>query len=85
MEFLSLDTLLSNSEIITVNITLNEENNNLISKDKIRLMKKTATFINTSRAEIVDMNELMKYADENKTFNVGLDIDAENYYEDLFN
>ena len=29
------------------------------------------------------MNELMKYADENKTFNVGLDIDAENYKEML--
>lgn len=83
VEFLSLDTLLSNSDIITVNIPLNEKNKNLISKDKIRLMKKSATFINTSRAEIVDMNELMKYADENHTFNVGLDIDAENYKEIL--
>ena len=81
VEFLELDTLLSNSDIITVNIPLNEENNNLISKEKIRLMKKSATFINTSRAEIVDMNELIKYADENETFNVGLDIDAENYME----
>lgn len=46
-------------------------------------MKKTATFINTSRAEIVDMSELIKYADENDTFNVGLDIDSENYKEIL--
>ena len=83
VEFLELDTLLSNSDIITVNIPLNEENNNLISKEKIRLMKKSATFINTSRAEIIDMNELIKYADENETFNVGLDIDAENYKEML--
>lgn len=83
VEFLSLDTLLSNSDIITVNIPLNEKNKDLISKDKIRLMKKSATFINTSRAEIVDMNELMKYADENHTFNVGLDIDSENYKEIL--
>lgn len=81
VEFLSLDELLSNSDIITVNIPLNEENKNLISKDKIKLMKKTATFINTSRAEIVDMNELIRYANENVTFNVGLDIDAENYKE----
>ena len=81
VEFLDLDTLLTNSDIITVNIPLNEENKNLISKDKISLMKKSATFINTSRAEIVDMDELIKYADENKTFNVGLDIDAENYKE----
>lgn len=81
IEFLSLDELLFNSDIITVNLPLNEANKNLISKDKIKLMKKTATFINTSRAEIVDINELIKYADENATFNVGLDIDAENYKE----
>ena len=81
VEFVDLDKLLNISDIVTVNIPLNEESKNLISKNKIRLMKKTATFINTSRAEIVDMNELMKYADENKTFNVGLDIDAENYKE----
>ena len=83
VEFLSLDELLSNSDIITVNIPLTEKNRNLISKDKIRLMKKTATFINTSRAEIVDMNELIRYANENAAFNVGLDIDAENYKEIL--
>ncbi len=83
VKFLSLNELLSSSDIITVNIPLNEENKNLISKDKIRLMKKTATFINTSRAEIVDMSELIKYADENDTFNVGLDIDSENYKEIL--
>lgn len=83
VEFLCLDDLLSDSDIITVNIPLNEENKNLISKDKIRLMKKSAIFINTSRAEIVDMNELIKYADENDTFNVGLDIDVEDYKEIL--
>ncbi len=83
VEFIDLDTLLNNSDVITVNIPLNDENRNLISKDKISLMKKSATFINTSRAEIVDMNELIKYADENNTFNVGLDIDAENYKEIL--
>lgn len=83
VEFTDLNNLLTISDIITVNIPLNEENKNLISKDKIRLMKKTATFINTSRAEIVDMNELIRYADENPTFNVGLDIDVENYKEIL--
>lgn len=83
VEFTDLNNLLTISDIITVNIPLNEENKNLISKDKIKLMKKTATFINTSRAEIVDMNELIRYADENTTFNIGLDIDAENYKEIL--
>ena len=84
VKFMSLDEVLSNADIITINIPLNEENRNIISKEKIRLMKRTATFINTSRGELVDMNELIKYADENKTFNVGLDIDAEDY-KDILN
>lgn len=84
VKFVSLDEVLSNADIITINIPLNEKNRNIISKEKIRLMKKTATFINTSRGELVDMNELINYADENKTFNVGLDIDAENY-KDILN
>ena len=83
IQFLNLDELLANADIITVNIPLNEASENLISNDKIRLMKKSATFINTSRAEIVDMNALVKYADENETFNIGLDIDVENYKEIL--
>ena len=84
VKFMSLDEVLSNADIITINIPLNEENRNIISKEKIRLMKRTATFINTSRGELVDMNELIKYADENNTFNVGLDIDAEDY-KDILN
>ena len=83
VEFMNLNDLLSNSDIITINIPLNERNKNLISKEKIKLMKKTATFINTSRAELVDMEALIKYADENATFNVGLDIDVEEYKEIL--
>lgn len=84
VEFVELDTLLKNSDIISINIPMTEENRNFISRDKIRLMKKTATFINTSRAEIVDVDELIKYADENDTFNVGLDIDVEKY-KDILN
>ena len=79
VEFLDLNELLSTSDIITVNIPLNKQNRNLISKEKISLMKKTATFINTSRAEIVDVDELIKYANENQTFKVGLDIDVDKY------
>jgi len=81
VKFVNLDTLLTDADIITVNIPLNEENKNLISSNKIKLMKKTATFINTSRAELVDMNALIKYGDENSTFNVGLDIDVQEYKE----
>lgn len=81
VKFVDVETLLADSDIITVNVPLTKGTENLISKDRIRLMKKNATFINTSRAEIVDMDELIKYADENDGFNVGLDIDVEKYKE----
>ena len=68
IQFLDLDELLSIADIITVNIPLNETSQNLISNDKIQLMKKSATFINTSRVEIVDIDALMKYADENEKY-----------------
>lgn len=79
IEFVSLDEIFKNSDIINVSIPLNNETENLISKEKINLMKHTATFINTSRAEIVDNVALVEYADLYDTFYVGLDIDLDKY------
>lgn len=79
VEFVSLDEVLKQSDIINVSIPLNDETRNLISKEKINLIKKTATFINTSRTEIVDTKALIEYADLYDTFYVGLDIDLDEY------
>lgn len=81
VEFVSLNEVLQESDIINISIPLNNETKNLISKDKINLMKPTATFINTSRAEIVDIRALIEYSDLNSTFYVGLDIDLDEYKE----
>jgi len=83
VEFVSLEEVLKQGDIINVSISLTAETNNLISKDKIQLMKPTATFINTSRTEIVDTSALIEYADTYDTFYVGLDIDLPGY-EELF-
>ena len=78
VEFGTLEEVLKESDIINVSIPLNKETKNLISKEKIDLMKPTATFINTSRAEIVDTEALIEYAEKYDTFYVGLDIDLDN-------
>ncbi len=83
VSFVSLDEILKKSDIINVSIPLTEETRNLISKEKIKLIQSTATFINTSRVDIVDTKALIKKAEEHNTFYVGLDIDLENY-EELF-
>ena len=79
--FKSLDEVLKESDIINVSISLTEETKYLISKDKIELMKPTATFINTSRVDIVDTKALIEKADKYNTFYVGLDIDLDEHKE----
>lgn len=79
--FESLDEILIESDIINVSIPLTEETKYLISKDKIELMKPTATFINTSRVDIVDTKSLIEKADRYNTFYVGLDIDLDEHKE----
>lgn len=81
IKFVQLDELLKESDIINLCIPLTDETKNLISKEKIQLIKPTATFINASRDEIVDVNALIQYADLHDTFYVGLDIDLDNYKE----
>lgn len=79
--FKSLDEILKESDIINVSIPLTEETKYLISKDKIKKMKPTATFINTSRVDIVDIKALIEKADRYNTFYVGLDIDLDEHKE----
>lgn len=79
--FKSLDEVLKESDIINVSIPLTDETKYLISKDKIELMKPTATFINTSRVDIVDTKALIEKADKYNTFYVGLDIDLDEHKE----
>ena len=79
--FKSLDEILKESNIINVSVPLTEETKYLISKDKIELMKSTATFINTSRVDVVDTRALIEKADKYNTFYVGLDIDLDEHKE----
>lgn len=81
MRFVALDEVMRESDIVNVSVPLNSETKNLISREVVQLMKPTATFINTSRAEVADTRALIEYADLHDTFYVGLDIDTDEYKE----
>jgi len=49
-----LDTLLRTSDVVVVLASLNDQSRGLLSGEKLRLMKKTAIFINVARGAIVD-------------------------------
>jgi glycerate dehydrogenase len=71
---LELDELLKISDIVTVHAPLNNKTTNLITYDKIRLMKPTAILINAGRGGIVDELGLAKALDENMIAGAGTDV-----------
>ncbi|MDE5983693.1 MAG: D-2-hydroxyacid dehydrogenase [Eubacterium sp.] len=74
VEFVDLDILLSNSDIITCHCPLTPETTALINKETISKMKKTAIFINTSRGPVVDEQALADALNNNDIMAAGLDV-----------
>ena len=68
-----LDTLLKESDIVTVHALLTDETKGMLTKEKLSLMKPTAYFINTSRGKIVDEDGLIELLKEKKIRGAALD------------
>lgn len=66
IQYKSLEEVLSESDIISLNLPLNAETRGFISADRIALMKKDAVFINCARGPIVDNAALAKALDEDR-------------------
>lgn len=54
IEYKTLEEVLKESDIISLNLPLNAETKGFIGKEQIKLMKKDAVFINCARGPIVD-------------------------------
>ena len=74
LKFTDLNTLLSNSDIITCHCPLTEETTGLINKENISKMKKSAVFINTSRGPVVDEKALADALNNGDIAAAGLDV-----------
>lgn len=70
----SLDSLLQDSDFISLHVPLNPESRNLIGKNEFMQMKKEAVLINTSRGEVIDQDALIWALKEKKIFAAGLDV-----------
>ena len=69
-----LDTLLRESDIVSIHAPLNEKTKNLITYEKIKLMKKTAFILNLGRGGIINEEDLAKALDEGIIAGAGLDV-----------
>ena len=66
--------LLKKSDFISIHVPLTEDTFHLISKGELKIMKKNAILINTSRGPVVDEKALVKALKEKWIFGAGLDV-----------
>jgi len=73
-EFVDLNTLLKNSDFISLNVPLTSETKEMIGKEELKMMKKTAFLINTSRGAVIDEDALIEALQKKKIAGAGLDV-----------
>ncbi|MDD6727835.1 MAG: D-2-hydroxyacid dehydrogenase [Eubacteriales bacterium] len=74
LEFVDIDTLLRNSDIITCHCPLTPETTGMINAENISKMKNSAIFINTSRGPVVDEQALADALNDGRIAAAGLDV-----------
>ena len=73
-EYVSLEDLLSKSDIITLHLPYNEHTHHLLDENTFKLVKKGAILINTARGGIVDTLALIEALDNKTLAGAGLDV-----------
>lgn len=73
-KYVSLEKLLEESDFVTVHVPLLPSTHHLIDEERLKLMKKTACLINTSRGPVVDEKALYKALKEGWIWGAGLDV-----------
>lgn len=69
----SLPDLLSESDVLSVHIPLNEETSNLLNAERLALLPSGAVLVNTSRGEIIDENALADALEQGRLGGAALD------------
>ena len=73
-KFLSLDELLRSSDIVSVNLSLDDTTKRYLRSEHFEIMKKQAVLINTSRGEIIDESDLLLALKEKRIAGAAIDV-----------
>lgn len=74
VQYTDFETLIKNSDFISLHSPLTKENYHLFNKETFKLMKPTAFIINTARGELIDTQALYNALSENRIAGAGLDV-----------
>jgi glyoxylate reductase len=69
-----MDTLLKESDFVSIHVPLMKETHHLINAEKLKLMKKTAYLVNNSRGPVVDEKALYEALKKGQIAGAGLDV-----------
>ncbi len=72
--YVSLNDLLEQSDFVTLNVPLTEETRNMIGRDQLRRMKKTAILVNLARGGVIDHDALVEALENNWIAVAALDV-----------
>lgn len=74
VDYLPLDQILSQSDIITVHVPLTNETHHLINAERLALMKPTAILINTARGNVCDIDAVAQALKEGRLAGAAFDV-----------
>ena len=74
LTYVTLDELLSDADVVSLNASLGPESRRMIGERELRLMKPTAFFTNIARGEFVDEAALYRALTEGWIAGAGLDV-----------
>ena len=74
VEFVELDELLSESDVISIHLLLNDETRGLVSRACIEAMKPGVILVNTARGAIVDEEAMIEALNSGQIRHAGLDV-----------
>lgn len=86
IEFVSLQKLYAESDIISLHCPLTRETHRLINKESISQMKKGVMIINTGRGDLVNTKDLIKGLKTGQIGSAGLDVyeeESDYFFEDF--
>ncbi len=73
-ESVTLENLLSSSDVVSVHVIKTPQTENLLSKEKLNLLKPNSILVNTSRGGVVDEDYLVELVNSKKIFGAALDV-----------